>query len=617
MKSDNLKKNFYIFFLVLISILFASLVWENINLPLKNNTGAIGSLVLEGYNPTNDTIRYVFFISFTLTVYLLLNKILRKKEIKVKDLLFEKNKKIINYYSFPVILSFIFIIFILLEFFSLNFSEKILDHFHDGTFLSPAQNYLSTKKFWISSRLTHGGSDVFYPLLVWKILGVETIGAARTFTIFLTLFLKILCVLLAYQFAKILKLNKKIKILFFTIFASVLISMSHYSIKAFGYYFSHRDIYIILFLIFFIELFIESRFRNFSLISISVISAISVMLHIDTGIYINFILIFFCLYLFIIKKYKDLLLIIFSFIISWSIIINFLGYEELKNFLINTKIIIFSMDFMHGLKYPQPFFSIVDNPDGARATRGLLLQLLAGLFILNYLISNKNIFNSKKILFVFLFLLSFIMYKNALGRSDAGHIRMSADLPILLNSFFILNYLLIFFEKVNYIKKILSYKSTIYLSAIFLFSYYVYNHNHYNFDNIKNFNKNFVNYINLQDSDFLDNKTINLLKYYKKFSKKDGCILNISYDDAMPYLFKTRSCTKYWSAWLASPTETQKDYIAQIKKNAPKYILYEANQETNFEGLRIHERIKLINSYIFSNYSKYDEFDGYIVLKKI
>ena len=43
-----------------------------------------------------------------------------------------------------------------------------------------------------------------------------------------------------------------------------------------------------------------------------------------------------------------------------------------------------SMDWMHGLNYPEPFFSISNNPDGARATKGLLIQIGAGLFILNY-----------------------------------------------------------------------------------------------------------------------------------------------------------------------------------------------------------------------------------------
>ena len=39
------------------------------------------------------------------------------------------------------------------------------------------------------------------------------------------------------------------------------------------------------------------------------------------------------------------------------------------------------------------------------------------------------------------------MYKNALGRSDSYHIRMSNDLPLLINVYFIINYLILKLEK--------------------------------------------------------------------------------------------------------------------------------------------------------------------------
>ena len=406
MKLNNLQKNFYIFFSVVISILIVTLLWEKINLPLNNTTGARGLLVSKGYNPTNNIIRYIFFIALPLIVYLFLNQTLKKKTIRVRELIFEEDKKVINCHPVLIILSFIFTIFIFFEFFSINFSfsNYTLDHFHDGQFLTPTQNYLFTKNFWISSHLTHGGSDIFYPLLMWKIFGVKSIGATKTFPIFLILFLKLLCVLLSYQFTKITNLNRDTKILFFTIFTSILISMSHYTFLGAGYYLSHKDIYIILFLIFFIELFIHSKLRFLSIILICLIATISVLLQIDRGAYIYFILIFYFLYLLIAKKYNDVLLIIFSLIICWTIAINLIGLDEFKAFLDNTKMMALTGKFLQGMIYPEPFFSISENPDGARATRALLLQLAAGLFILNYLISKKNnIFSSKKCYLFFYF----------------------------------------------------------------------------------------------------------------------------------------------------------------------------------------------------------------------
>ena len=317
MKLNNLQKDLYIFFSIIISILVVTLLWEKITLPLNNTSGAKGILVTEGYNPTNDTIRYIFFISFPLIIFLFLNLILKKKTINIRELIFEKDKdiEVINNHLIFIIVSFIFIIFIILEFFSLNFPIKKLDSLHDGGFLTPAQNYLSTKNFWTSSYLVHGGADIFYPILMWKILGVETIGAARSFSIFIILLIKLLSILLSYQLTKISNLNSRTKILFFTIFTSILISLSHYSLLPTGYYLSPRDIYVILFLIFFIELFIHSKFRSFFIILISLVATISILFNIDIGIYLNFILTFYCLYLFFIKKYADILLILFSLIV--------------------------------------------------------------------------------------------------------------------------------------------------------------------------------------------------------------------------------------------------------------------------------------------------------------
>ena len=92
-------------------------------------------------------------------------------------------------------------------------------------------------------------------------------------------------------------------------------------------------------------------------------------------------------------------------------------------------------------------------------------------------------------------------------------------------------------------------------------------------------------------------------------------MVNITYElDTISYLLKRPSCTKYWSALLASPIALQKDYINEIKKIQPKYILYQPTGD--FDGLKLHERIELLNSYILSNYKKYDELDNYIILEK-
>ena len=109
MKLNNFQKNFYIFSSIIISIFIGALLWEKIILPLNNTIGARGALVTEGYNPTNDVIRYIFFISFPLIVFLFLNFVLKKKTINIRELIFEKEKDVetINNHPILIIVSFI------------------------------------------------------------------------------------------------------------------------------------------------------------------------------------------------------------------------------------------------------------------------------------------------------------------------------------------------------------------------------------------------------------------------------------------------------------------------------------------------------------------------------
>ena len=90
---------------------------------------------------------------------------------------------------------------------------------------------------------------------------------------------------------------------------------------------------------------------------------------------------------------------------------------------------------------------------------------------------------------------------------------------------------------------------------------------------------------------------------------------SISFNDAMSYLLKKPSCTKYWASWLASSTSDQKNYIELIKKANPKYILYSSSKE-ELDGLGAYERIELVNSYVLSNYKKINQIGTHVILEK-
>ena len=91
MRLTNLQINLVIFLSVILSILLCTILWDKISIPFNNAVGAKGFLTEINYNPINDTIRYILFISFPIFIFLFLNLVLNKKKLKVKDLIFEKN----------------------------------------------------------------------------------------------------------------------------------------------------------------------------------------------------------------------------------------------------------------------------------------------------------------------------------------------------------------------------------------------------------------------------------------------------------------------------------------------------------------------------------------------
>ena len=105
------------------------------------------------------------------------------------------------------------------------------------------------------------------------------------------------------------------------------------------------------------------------------------------------------------------------------------------------------MDQVHAQNYPIPFFSLGEQ-HGTRATKGLLLQILAGILILkNTMFTKDNFPKNYKILLLFIFFLCLINYKNALGRSDGYHIKGSTDIQYIIIIFFLLEFLFRNIEK--------------------------------------------------------------------------------------------------------------------------------------------------------------------------
>jgi hypothetical protein len=598
----NLKILLIVFFSIFVSTIFWNLIASNFKI-----------------------VKYIIFILVPLFTFLITKKkFYPTNTIKFNNLLTDNNREAVVSKKF-FISEFIFIFFLLyliVEFHFLDFFLFKVDTQHEGNYLVPFQNYQSSLgKIWVSSYFAHGVSDLFYPILGLKLFNYSTIGSFRFSFLLIILFLKLLSIILANELSKLSNLdtfNKKV--LFFFLGISFL-SLSDYEIPLNYSPFAARHIFTLAFLIFFIQIFQANQnsiIRTFFYFFISVISSSSIIFHTDIGIYLNIVLFLYIFYLFLKKEYSDIFLILFFVLAFWIGLTVSLGGGEILLFFEQFLLTIKNIETIHGLEYqyPSPFFSI-GSKDGMRATRGLVMQITAGIFIFNYIISKNNYPNNYKIFFLFLYILSFFSYFNALGRADSYHMKMSTGLPIIINIFFLLHILIKKIDANNFINYKIQFKNKIfYISSSVLFIIFII----FNTNFIKNINfifkKDYQYYFSINDDFFLDNETNNFIKFYSKISSKDRCVQNFTDDLILSFLLKKPSCTKYFSSVFAISSKLQEDYIKELISANPEYIIYKS-EKFKIDNKHPAEKLKIINNFILYNYKRHSIINNYeIFIKK-
>lgn len=611
---NNIRNNLIIYFSTLFSFFLIIVFWDNLTIPLINNDNVVGDLTTKNYNPNNDTIRYVLSIGTPLIIFIFLNFFFKKKDLisfNQPSINTNQNEKDIKFNDIKIIF-YIIITYVIFDYIiNFEFSYLKLDILHDGDFLAPAKNYLLNDKSIFYNLSVHGLSNTIYPLLGWKIFNEESIGAYRIFLSLIILLLKIISVIFAFHFTKISKIKNQYKIILFVFLSYFFLSLSSYSIPMNYSPFSIRDLYLIIFLIFLIKIIFQKKKKLKYLIFLSIIPFWTLLLHVDIGLYCYLIYFIFLFYLFIKSKFKKIALCIGLTFGQFLFFYILFGANNFINFVSNIMVIINNIDLIHGLEYPRPFFDIGEKTHGSRATKALLMQLIAGLLIAKLVFSKKNKYdNSQKIILVILYVVCFISFKNALGRSDSYHIKMSTDWSAVLIFFFIAEYTL---NKIQYYFKT-SKDFIILIGVIFSFLPILLNINNTNINKLRFFKKDLLNYINLNDDEFLNTKSMKVILKLKTITKNENCIANLSFDLSIIYLLKKKSCTKFIAPYLASGIKNENVLIQELKNKKPKYILYDS--PFSFDGIPPKKRLPVLNNFIEKYYVPFYEDDGYIILKK-
>jgi len=600
-----MKKTIPWLFLIL-GIIFSTVIWSYISLTYDYSNTINGEYSLKKINPLNDTLRGLFFIFFPLFLYFLTfikfnNELINTKIFQSKNITSNKN---VDY------LCIILIIFSFLEFYSLDYKNFLgdLDVHHEGTFLTAQLNFFSKGQIWTGTFFDYGFLGNSIGIFFNYFFDDYSIGTQRFFFEFLILLNKILVILICRKIVISLDLTNKKEVLF------LIFSLSSITLASFYDPVPPLHSRIFIYLIFTLLIFnvITSKKNNLFLSFLSgFFSLFSILFYWDIGTYINVLLLILLTYLFIVKKFINFYWIIYGILSSWLLFFIFIPNNEIKEFFNQYVFILNISDYLIGIEFPQPF-----SDGSTRHTKALLLFIFSGVFLINYIFNKlKNESIESKFLLFFIFISSIVFFKSGLTRSDAPHIKYTSGLYMILIFFFISYYLVNYLSNFNFFSKIniLLEKKSIFLTlSIIICFLFFFQNNYLGLFNIFNPNKNFQMITKIDDKKFLKNDYYEFIEIYKDLIKDDSCVQQFTDDNAIPYLVKKPTCTKYYVNAHIIQNWTENNFIEELKESKPNYIVY--SSEINW--FKIKNNAPNADKFIIDNYFLYKDLSPWTIYKK-
>ena len=596
-------KNVFYTLLIFLIIILSLYNWDLVSLTYEETT-IIGEYFNNKYNHKNDLLRYLVFISLPLLSYILIKSLNFSHNYQVlKNRILDRDIKFINTNYFLDILTIFFLLLTILEFLSINFPINKIDTFHEGQQMSSAFKYSIDQSLWSGSYVTVG---IFYETissnLIWKFFDQLSIGSTRYLNLIYILILKLILVIIFYQITILSKLKDSLQLLF-----NFLLNLS--GLQLINYTggvdnFIWREIFTLLTLLLFLQIFLKPNLKNYLVIFAGPISVLSIFWSVDRGIVCNLVLIVLFVYLLIKKDFKPFLNLIFSIIITWLLTYYYLG-NEFQYFLENTLSILNEMNIIGGVIHPLPFS---DDPNSARAAKTLALISISIILSLELIYFQKIKIENKFIFVLILIsLFSFLSYGYAIGRSDGPHIKSSFGFVQIFYSIIILYFSLIYLEKLGFFSKILNQKKKIFLSIIIL-SILSFN---FNIQNISKFSERLNKYTKLEDNFFLNDKQISFIDNAKKIVENYECIQLFTNDVMLLYLLRKPSCSIFYFTITVGSRENQ------MRLNKSMSNTQIVISDTNKNEFSPSYRLEYTNRYIQDNYENIYKEGIWIIKKRI
>lgn len=607
--------NLKILFPSIITLIFVNILWNKINFEYHNPSEIIGYYSIFKYSALNDNIRYIFFVGLPLLSYLISYIYFNKLGIKsLKEAFILKEKEIFNEnISLYFLVCFFFLIIIF--FVSREFNNNLIDLFHEGQALSGALNLKLNSQLWSGSFIiTSLFVDILNANIAWNLFEIKSLSAYRLYIEILNLITLLIILIFVFNLTNGTNLNKNLKTIFFILVCFfIFFQLDNVSLN-------YRELPIFIFLLFVYKILNLNKLNLIYCLILGILPLLSLLWSLDRGVFIFVVYFPFFVILLINKKIKELFLIILFCISSIVSFYYIVGSLEFNYFINNSLDILSSSDLLNGIIHPTPFSS---DYGSSRATKNLLLIIINGILIINYLFNKKSNLSKNTILFIFIFyLMSLIFYKIGVTRSDGGHIKQGGSLNLIL-FVYLFCYNSLFFINNNKNFNNLNHNYFKYLNSLLIITFFLINVPNNFIKNIYNIKDRVINYINIPDENFLKKDELILINELRLLTVNEKCFQVFSYETAISYYLNKITCTKFYHIMNMGSKKNQLIFIEELKKNKPKFVLSGGTYENigNMKGrneteLSPKDRFPYIDNFISENYKIYKEIDKWKILVK-
>ncbi|NOY38820.1 MAG: hypothetical protein GXO95_00850 [Nitrospirae bacterium] len=616
MKQKSVIKYSVLFVLFFTGIAIGLLLWNRIELPFQNPWGVKGKLTEIQYNPTNDVVRFAVFL---VSPVLLLSIAYLLGRRKLNDIIFAESSTPASgsrHNSRPpvkALLSVLLIVFsivVALNIPTFHASGKF-DSFHEGETLGPAVSYMAGETPYKDFIFLHGlYENPLRSVIAFRLFG-KSISSVRTlesimkivaFVLLSILMLQLYRGRYLYSFSAITILaflhcstmfhlprlmlikTRDITVFLFLITLVMLQDMGKwqdYRIKRFfmaGFLFSFIPLaslgyavdrgaflfaaYLILFPVLYFIYFHKGNFRRYFLFSslLGLLSAVLLM-----GVLLRGGVTEFIRYAFLtMPRYKDLM--------SGNV------YPVFDKLFLAVSVIIAANTFWVAFKFLQELY--LNNGR---------LRVSVRSFMEKYLVEFSML------------ILSLLLFRSALGRSDWPHVAYSIPVTYILALYIVMKHYSSRLFRGYLFKRIYTYLLVAVVTLIFFLGIYQI----YRGDLVR---ENFP--LGVKDAELIPDNYRATISFLRNNLAPDESFFTMTAEASWYYLIDRPSPSRFPVIIFATPYFYQNEVVKDLEKNNVKFVLYRNSYwASRFDGFSNEERLPLIAKYIRDNFIFYRKID--------